>query len=295
MVVIDSLTLDGVPSGSGVVVGFNDSLYIVGDDATSVYVLGKTGYHHKGIRIKSIPDSIYREPKPVKHDFESASAITVGGQQLFLAFGSGSKVPARDSLLVVNLRNPRDQVSVSLTRFYDSLRAQTSTGQVMWNIEGSSMTRYKVFLANRGNNMVITFDANVFLAYALEPGMPMPVATAWHKIDLPVLEGKQARLSGLSAINDSLLLFCASVEDTEDWVSDGPVLGSFVGVYSLNTGKVQNCYLLKGQDGTPMKEKLESVDKLKTGSGNTSEIVAISDNDNGSTKLFRIRFPVALP
>ncbi|RYY58785.1 MAG: hypothetical protein EOO05_15290, partial [Chitinophagaceae bacterium] len=202
--VIESLTLDSVPSGSGLAVGRRDSLYIIGDDATRLYGAGKNEYQFKGISIASIPGNHYREPKPVKHDFESAAVITVAGTPLLLAFGSGSQTPTRDSVLMVNLRMLDNQVTFSLTAFYDSLRIQTGTDRAMWNIEGSCMTRENLFLANRGNNLLIMLESNAFLAYMLQQGMPMPKAKKWEIVHLPELEGKQARLSGLSTINDSL-------------------------------------------------------------------------------------------
>ena len=293
MQLVDSLTLRGIPSGSGMAVAFNDSVYIVGDDATSLYVAGQATFRHREIRLASIPRGMYREAKTVKHDFESAAVINVEGSQFLLAFGSGSQTPGRDSLLLVNLRDPDRQVSFSLSQFYDSLRTQTSTSKAMWNIEGSAVNGHNLLLVNRGNNVLIRLDADAFLHFILHPGNPMPVAKEWQTIDLPMLQGKPARLSGLSTINDSLLLFCASVEDTPDWTSDGPVLGSFIGVYSLTAKAVRYCFLLKDDKGEALKEKLESVEWLHQPDERQGDILAIADNDDGSTKLFRVRFPVS--
>lgn len=294
MEVLGFVVRNNIPSGSGVVVNPNDSLVFVGDDATKLFIADIANLQVNEIAIKSIPARGYREPKSTKHDFESASRINIAGQPVMFAFGSGSQSPSRDTVLYVNARNYGDQSSFSLSAFYDSLRRQTNTPSSAWNIEGSTMTRNKLFLANRGNNMLMRFAADSFMAYVLA-GMPMPKAEDWHEVKLPLLQGKQARLSGLATINDSLLLFCASVEDTKDWVSDGPVLGSLIGVYSLTARSVRKYYLLKSRDGTVLKEKIESVDRLPGRPGKPAELVAIADNDNGSTKIFRIRLPIELP
>jgi len=79
------------------------------------------------------------------------------------------------------------------------------------------------------------------------------------------------------------------VEDTPDWTKDGPVLGSFIGSYNLNSKTVDACYLLQEPTGEPMKEKIESLDILHGQKSEAISIVAVSDDDNGYSKLFQLR------
>ena len=124
--------------------------------------------------------------------------------------------------------------------------------------------------------------------YLFLPGSPFPEAT-FQKIKLPAINGREARLSGACTLNDRQILFSASVEDTPDWTKDGPVLGSFIGSYNINRKTVDACYLLQDVTGKPMKEKIESLDILHSQESEAISIVAVSDDDNGISKLFRLR------
>jgi hypothetical protein len=78
------------------------------------------------------------------------------------------------------------------------------------------------------------------------------------------------------------------VEDTPDWTKDGPVLGSYFAVYSLKNDKITSTYLLHDEEGKALIEKIESVDVLQTNSNGDFTFLALGDNDNGSSDLFRI-------
>jgi hypothetical protein len=123
--------------------------------------------------------------------------------------------------------------------------------------------------------------------YLLFAGAPIP-AIDFHKANLPQIEGKEARLSGICTLDETHLLFSASVEDTPDWVSDGPILGSFVGIYSLKEKKVLASHLLRNKQGAIVKEKLESIEILHK-EGGTITCIAMADNDNGTSGLFRLK------
>lgn len=285
LVFIQTKVLDSIPSGSGIVSMDNDSVYIVGDDATAVYALNLTDFQYKKIPLTGLQTNLFRESKSNKHDFESTTLIDWKNNQYLLAFGSGSGLASRDSLLLLKLSNPEDQQIVSLTDFYTRLRSETLTDSTQWNIEGSAAINDSLFLLNRGNNLIIVISLSRFLEYLFHPGSPFP-PVSYTRVKLPSINGKEARLSGASAFNDSNLLFSASVEDTPDWKQDGPVLGSYVGYYSINRKAIDTSYLLADTEGKPLKEKIESLDILKMEPTGRSTIVAVSDNDNGSSKLF---------
>ena len=287
LVFTQAKVLDSIPSASGIVSMNNDSVYIVGDDATAVYLLNLKDFQYQKVPLTGLERNLYRESKTNKHDFESTTLIDWKGNKYLLAFGSGSNLNTRDSLLLLNVSNKDDQQIVSLKDFYTRLRFVTHTDSTQWNIEGSATINDNLFLLNRGNNLIIVTSLSRFLEYVFQPGFPFPPVN-YTRVKLPTIQGKEARLSGASAFNDTSLLFSASVEDTPDWQQDGPVLGSFVGYYSIKTNAIDTCYLLADKDGKPLIEKIESLDVLKMEVTGRYTIVAVSDNDDGSSKLFQL-------
>ena len=277
--------LDSVPSGSGLAI-YKNSIYIIGDDATGVYILDQQNFSPLKIPIAGFKPDEYRQPRDTKHDFESATLVDWQGQEYLLAFGSGSKKNLRDSLLLFNVNNHSDQRIISLTPFYNELQRITSTEASQWNMEGATVVADSLILCNRGNNIVIKIGLEKFLQHILEDKAAFP-EIVYHRILLPMIDKREARFSGICTLSDSLLLFCASVEDTPDWTQDGPVMGSYVGIYSISKNELVASYLLKNTDGEVLKEKIESIDILDK-QNDMIHLLAIADNDNGSSKLFRL-------
>jgi hypothetical protein len=286
LIIEEERLLDSIPSASGLVID-GDSAWIVGDDATSIYRLNLTNYEQHAIPLHGFDSQQYRLPKPIKHDFECANLINYNHKQYLLAFGSGSLAPYRDSILLLNTADTSDQQIVSVQPFYAALQQLTGTDSTQWNIEAATIAGDSLLLCNRGNNFIISCNADSLMHYLLFAGVAIP-DIAFHRANLPQIEGKEARLSGICTLNDNLLLFSASVEDTPDWVKDGPILGSFIGVYSLKEKRVLTSHLLKDKQGLIAKEKLESIDVVSK-DGGTITCIAVADNDNGTSRLFRLK------
>ena len=280
-------TLKNIPSGSGIAV-WGGKAYIIGDDATGIYQLDLASYGETKIAVAGMDSATYREAKADKHDFESATLVQWNGHLYLLGIGSGSKSVIRDSALLLNVSNHSDYKTFSLQVLYEHLRRQTQTDAAHWNIEGVTVAGNKIILANRANNSLYILQLNEFLEWVQDPGTKFP-SVATSTVKLPTIEDKEARLSGLCTVSDTELLFCASVEDTPDWISDGPILGSFIGSYSLSKKAVGSTYLLKDKEGKPLREKIESIDLLGKSKGKTMDVIAIGDNDNGSTELFKLQ------
>lgn len=286
LIIEEQKLLDSIPSASGLAIE-NDTAWIVGDDATSIYRLNLTSFEQQKIPLKDFDAQQYRLPKPIKHDLECANLISYNHKQYLLAFGSGSLEPYRDSVLLLNTKDTADQQLISVQPFYKELQRLTGTDSAQWNIEGSTLAGDSLIICNRGNNMLISFHADSFMHYLLFAGTPIP-AIAFHKANLPQIEGKEARLSGICTLDETHLLFSAAVEDTPDWVSDGPILGSFVGIYSLKEKKVLASHLLRDKQGAVTIQKLESID-IVSKKGGTVTCIAMADNDNGTSGLFRLK------
>ncbi|MEO5647399.1 MAG: hypothetical protein ABIQ56_03495, partial [Chitinophagaceae bacterium] len=288
LVIEETFLLDSLPSGSGIAYR-NDSLFIISDDAPFIYQLSLKDFGIKKIPYNSLDTNLYRIPKAEKVDLESVTIGKEFGKEYLLAFGSGSKSPARDSLLRIDLHD-YSQAILSISDIYESMQASTNTNPQAWNIEGAAVLNDSLFLLNRGNNMVlcISMDHFTFPKYGpISPGIVLH-----HKIiKLPSISNHEARFSGLAVIDNERALFCASVEDTPDWISDGPILGSFIGILNLQTRQIISTHLLADSSGKPLIEKLESVEFISKNDKDELSIYAISDDDKGSSKLFKIRIP----
>jgi hypothetical protein len=82
-------------------------------------------------------------------------------------------------------------------------------------------------------------------------------------------------------------LFTTSVEKTTDWVADGEVAGSYIGMAGVN-GSVVFLLPLKDAEGNMMKQKLESIDIVSHEKDGSIVAFVISDNDNGESTWFKI-------
>jgi hypothetical protein len=278
---------DSIPSASGLAIRA-DTAYIVCDDGTGIYKVNLRSFHQTKIAINGLSLGQYREPKAIKHDFESACFVKWQGANYLIAFGSGSKESSRDSLLMLNKENHADQKIISLHPFYRQLQQLTHTDSTQWNIEGVTVVGNNMIVANRGNNMLIVFNSNQLFSWLIQPGTSFP-EIKYYTITLPSIDKHEARLSGICTVDNNNLLFCASVEDTPDWTKDGPVLGSYLGIYSLKNNNLNEIYLLKDDQGKAMKEKIESVEILQKNSDRNFILLAVGDNDNGTSNLFRIK------
>jgi hypothetical protein len=277
---------DSIPSVSGIAIK-QDTVYMVSDDGTGIYKLNIQNFGQTKIHIKGILWNQYREPKSIKHDFESACFVNWQGKEYLMALGSGSKSTSRDSILLLNTKNHSDQTIISLYDFYKQIQLMTHTDTTQWNVEGITIAGDSLVICNRGNNEIITCRANEFFSWLTSDHTSMPRISN-QKIKLPFINNHEARLSGVCTIDNTHLLFCASVEDTPDWTKDGPVLGSYFGIYSLTDRKTIATYLLKSDNNKPLPEKVESVDILQKTDDGHLFFLAAGDNDNGTSKLLRL-------
>lgn len=285
-IIEQEILLDSIPSGSGIAL-WKDSLYIISDDAPFVYQLSLKDHSYSQFALQGYSDVSYRIPKPVKPDFEAVSIGAIDGREFLFAFGSGSKSPTRDSLLILDLQDLNRQRIINLTSFYISLQQQTGTPAEQWNIEGSAITKDTLLLFNRGNNLVVEMPWLEFVRF-INAGGPFP-SLDHYVLKLPEYERHLARVSGAcESGNEGDILFCASIEDTPNWYTDGPVIGSYVGIYNRRSRTVRTVELLKNAAGTPLKEKIESIELLGTDAEGSVRVIVAADDDKGTTKLLRI-------
>lgn len=256
---------------------YNDRLYVFGDDAKNLLILRPT---YSIIDSVSIADSgSYRISKDEKHDIESAMIINHNGNPHLFGVGSMS-TDKRWGVIGHDLK---------AGTFYHASFFEISkrfAGIEMINIEGSCVVDSLIIFSNRAN---LSNPVNHLLF--------------WNKLDsigpkvlrLPTTE-KLAGVSGLYYVKEKdLLLFTASEEETINAVDDGIIGESYLGWIEHFAQKMNHAELkadtflkLSEVDAAFAKQKIESVcvEKIE---GKEMILHLVADNDNGRSKLFKVK------
>jgi hypothetical protein len=295
------VTLPGLPSASGAeIVG--DVAYIIGDDSPFLYQLNAAtlAAGQRTTLFETAHFSSGRIPKELKLDLECLTALTTPtGETGLLVLGSGATA-AREQGYWVPLAGSGAAASgagtvypLGLQGLYAALRQQLPAGVVL-NLEAAAATETELLLFQRtvgavAGNLLFRLPLAATLAYLHHQSPQLPVVTR-QLFELPLIEGKPAGFSGATWFAGRLLV-TASVEDTQDAVLDGVVLGSFVGVLELakpGRKRVLPAALaqLSWPDGRPYRGKVESVAAYRELSSGHFELLLVTDDDaGGSTAL----------
>jgi hypothetical protein len=288
--VIKTTALETVPSGSALEM-VADRLNIISDDARYIYqFIKETGLLRDSIRLVHLAGEDRRIPKPLKPDYEAAVSTKVFGEDCLIAFGSGSLRPQRDSALIISVNHSGFQKVVSLEALYAAMRKEAGIRDEDFNIEAAALHENHLLLINRGSNHVFSMDWALTLKHMLESA-PAPSISA-SSISLDKTGDYPTGISGACFLNADQVLFSASAEATTNWIADGEVLGSYVGILKLDkTGKAQ----LQGitpvvtETGKPVKDKIEGISIYKSPENNVLTVLCIVDNDDGTSRLLEVR------
>jgi hypothetical protein len=98
---------------------------------------------------------------------------------------------------------------------------------------------------------------------------------------LPHINGRAAGFSGATFVQDRLFV-SASVEDTNDAVLDGAVLGSFVGVLD-GPQRAATFARLRWADGRDYLGKVEGLAVRRTLGTGRWEVLLVTDDDAGGS------------
>lgn len=289
--ILHTETLDTIPSGSGLATT-GSRLFILGDDAAYLYELDLA--YQLRHQYLLLPDHVHgkRIPKATKPDLESLFLDGQGDTAALYAFGSGSKTPGRDLMLRIPLEQPNAPQTYTLTPFYDRLTAAMDIEREQLNLEGALVMADTLYLLNRGTNTLIGLSWPRFLEYLQGHLSASQLHIALHRYKLPTIQGKEARFSGACAVPGSRkILFTASVEDTQNWIDDGEVLGSFIGLLDPQVRQEDltgSSWLVADAQGAPLRQKLESVEVLPHVDEQLN-MAAVADNDDGTSTLLVLR------
>lgn len=281
--VLNTIEGQNIPSGSGIVKA-GDTYYIIGDDSPFLFALNqdfKIISKTPLITTNNILDK--RIIKSEKPDFETLEMID---KDELVVFGSGSKSPQRDKFLRIFLKDSVTIESYELTEFYNHLKKLPLFNGAELNIEATAYCNNQIFLFNRKKNLLIRCEYQELLAY-------LKGETAFPKLEikqyiLPKINGIEAGFSGATVLKNELkILFTASVENTNNAYDDGEILGSFIGIIEISNHTIADtfdyCQIPDSDKGL----KVESVAVLEEISTGKTNIVLITDDDKGNSKIIK--------
>jgi len=271
MKIISHKLLAQISSASAMEILGND-IYVCGDDAAFLFQISANG---EVLNRFPLFDNVEegRIAKAVKCDFEAMASMN---ENLWI-FGSGS-TDKRNVLLLFNTQSKEVQMH-SLQKFYESIQYELQLKKEDFNIEGAAVYKDDLLLMNRADNSIIScslsdFESCVFQQKEIEDFKQT-------KYNLPSIDGYISGFSG-ACVYEDLLFFSSSVEKTDDWVNDGEILGSFIGIINLcGPNEVLKYYPLEGEFKI---EALAVVEKRKE----MFSLLAMTDNDNGTSELLKI-------
>jgi len=284
-VVDERYVLHGIPSASGMAI-IDDALYVVGDNSPWLFKINHQGQILDRILLwphaPLTPEGIY--PKKLKPDLESLATMQEDGITLLLMLGSGSLAPTRDIWTEVRLGEVPVITTHALTEFYAALRMHTGLTAEQLNIEAVEVIGDELLLFNRGVNLVLRYRLSEVRKFLID-GKDCPIP-AFTRLLLPIVSGIEAGLSGAALLPGTRqVIFTASVEDTTNWIDDGAVLGSFIGVFHLDhlyDGLQPTC--------TPLDDKqlkIESVAVVSNTAQCMADLLLVSDADGGLSELIK--------
>ena len=281
--VISENPIPGLPSASGVEI-IGPTAYVIGDDSPYLYPLDAATLAPRApvllFETKHFDDG--RIGKKRKPDLECMAALTwPDGRAGLLLLGSGSR-PNRAKGWFVPTENPAPE-PVDCTALYALLAAQLPAAVVL-NLEAAATTATELLLFQR---TVGRADAALLFVLPLAETLAFLVGAAGAAVPpvhqlvfgLPLIEGCAAGFSGATFV-DGQLFVSASVEDTDDAVLDGAVLGSFVGVVDV-AAQTATFARLAWADGRPYLGKVEGLAVRRQLAENQFELLLVTDDDAG--------------
>lgn len=284
-----SIHLNALPSASGISI-YNNSIYVVGDDSPWLYELDNNLNIINKILVSGI-DTLFegRTPKFLKADFEGSEIISNGDYFEIVIISSGSSLHTRDTAHIINISGEQKHYSKNLRPLYEKIKLISNLPvQNEINIEGIAFSDEHAYLVHRGNvseNLLIEINRDEFL-YFIKGVRPIP-DFAIYRYYLPMFNGISSGFSGICLNPDNTgLIFTASMEDTNDEINDGEILGSFVGIIPFSgmaDGEFSASLLLV--NSIPWQKKLEGISVLNIDDIGRIQVITACDNDDGTSDI----------
>lgn len=279
-----------IPGASGIV-KHHGSYWVIGDDASLIYILDKQFNTLRTLEIPSMMEVAAESGRVAKKEKADLEAMVVVDKFEVLCFGSGSKGPQREILVRIVGKNNYVVEEYSLHKFYATVKQLPAMKGAELNIEAAAMMGKKLYLFNRQNNLMISLNYKDFFSH-VSTGTAIPSMDT-YTIQTPELEGIRAGISGAS-FSEKLgrLFLTCSVENTSDSYNDGEILGSYLGTVLLSDLEINGVswYPVK-TDGHPLKIESVEIQKSKK-EGKDFQLVLTADNDNGESVFLKANMSI---
>lgn len=281
--IIDQKKLEEISGASGIV-KFKNHYYVVGDDSPYLFKLNSEFKVISEHRISNIPVDldIGRIPKKNKHDLESLEMVS---ENEMISFGSGSKSPERDLFIRIMIDGEVSLKKYKLTAFYNALKGLDILKGSELNIEAVAHINGILYLFNRRKNIIFCLNYKDFLDY-IEDGSPLPAIKS-YEFKLPDMNGIEAGFSGATGWGKSKILVTASVENTDNAYEDGEILGSFIGVISLDGDKINDSISWVKIDSGNKPVKVESITVSKENAERDIDVIMVTDSDGEKSSILK--------
>lgn len=283
------LELKGIASASGIEATAK-GIFIIGDNTPYIFLLDdnfEIKEKHLLFSESKFWDSIIE--KSLKPDFE-AIAVPQGDDKTLWLFGSGSGYAERDILIAYDVEQKAPGGRYPLKDFYRGLREAAGLSLSQFNIEGAEVVNDKLFLFNRGENIIFRIPLSEFQDFLEHTGNVPKIDV--FRIELPEIDGINAGFSGATYVPEQrIFVLTASVENTSNWIDDGEVLGSFLGILTvpdLEKGEEPSWTLLDFK-GKPVQKKVESVTSMPANSLEYTNLLLVTDSDGGISELIKVK------
>ena len=275
---------EALPSASGIVKcqGF---YYAIGDDAPFLFKLNDAFDIIARYPIHPMADDlkVERIAKKDKPDFEALEMVS---ENEMIGFGSGSKSPERDEFVSIVMQDPVDVKKYKLTAFYNGLKNMEILKDSELNIEAATYSNEVLYLFNRRKNVIFSVNYKDFLAF-LENNAPFP-AIQYTAFELPKINGIEAGFSGATVSpGTGNILVTSSVENTDNAYDDGEILGSFIGVISLENTDIKSPIHWIPIDNQDKPLKVESITIDHEITEREVDVVLTTDSDGGQSLFLK--------
>jgi Family of unknown function (DUF6929) len=260
-------------------------LVILQDDVSALAVLDPSTGSTYPILLPTGPDRARvfddeRGNKKLKLDLEACIVLPDGR---LVAFGSGSS-PHREKIVTVAAGKGAMAQQLSGEDLYAVLRVHSDARGARLNIEGAVVQGEWLRLLQRGNgkrgfepwNAILDVPVDKFVGW-LDGRHPFPPVRRIFEVHLGAVEGVPFGFTDAAVTDDGRVAFLACAEDTEDALSDGPVMGCRFGWLDADNQAVVMTTVVD-HDGQPTHLKLEGIE-VRTGGGMVFDVVA--DMDRG--------------
>ena len=278
--------LPSVPSASGIEI-IDGAIYLIGDNSPFLFQLDSNYSLKEKIEIVSAGEAANGIiPKSVKPDYEAMATAKQENETVLLIFGSGSKSPERDSLLIIHPRSNKADHH-SLTGFYKEIKATANLTSEELNIEAAAIRNNTLYLFNRGKNVIIECSFSELMNHLTKKSKSPALKS--YRIMLPASDKWKAGFSGATISNDKIV-FTASVENTINWIDDGEIIGSYVGIMPLDELKDNYspaCFPIREKNKV-LNIKAESVAVLSHVDNNI-DLLLVTDSDGGASEIIGMR------